>query len=113
MVNKKHTMLTKSNKLFKFTKEDFSKANFVEGAIIRPAIQFIAFFTFIGSLFLLLIGDLKWGGSLIIFSFILNLYSIYKSLTDESSIYRTMNLIFKLVLFIIEIATFNYVLALL
>lgn len=108
MVHKKST----ERKLFKFEKEDFSRENFVEGAVIRPAIMMISFFVFIGALFLLLIGNVKWGGSLIVFSFVLNLNSIYKSLLDEASIYRTMNLAFKLVLFVVEIVAFNYVLLL-
>lgn len=108
MVQKKGT----KGKLFKFSKEDFSKENFVEGAVIRPAIMMVSFFVFVGALFLLLLGNVKWGGSLIVFSFILNLDSIYKSLLDEASIYRTMNLLFKLVLFVIEIVAFNYVLLL-
>ena len=104
MVKKK----VQKSKLFSFTKEDFSKENFVEGAIIRPGILFVSFFTFIASLFLFLARNPKWGGSLIIFSFILNLYSSYTSLTDENTIYRTMNLLFKISLLLIEIIAFYY-----
>lgn len=106
-------MVKKSNKeskIFSFSDKDFSKENFLEGAIIRPAIMIVSFFSFIGALFLLILGNILWGGSLIVFSFVLNLDSIYKSLLDESSIYRTMNLFFKLALFVVEIIAFNYVL---
>ncbi len=92
--------------------EEFHNEHFIEGAIIRPAIQMLSFVSFIISMFLLLIGNLKWGGSLILFSFILNLESIYRSLTDKPSIYRTLNLGFKLVMFVAEVALFNYVLML-
>ena len=98
---------------FSFRKEDFSRENFIEGGIIRPAILMVSFITFIIAMFFLLLGNLKWGGSLIIFSFIFNLYSIYISFTDEESIFRTMNLVFKLVLFTAEIVFFNYLLYLL
>lgn len=106
--------ITKEKKnAFSFRKEDFSRENFIEGGIIRPAILMISFVTFIIAMFLLLIGNLKWGGSLIIFSFIFNLYSIYTSFTDDPSIFRTMNLVFKLILFGAEIVFFNYLLYLL
>jgi hypothetical protein len=95
---------------FSFVKGDFSKENLIEGGLIRPAVMMTAFFTFIIAMFLLLIGDYKWGGSLIIFSFVLNLFSIYESLCDEPSIFKKMNLAFKFVLFIAEIAAFNYAL---
>lgn len=101
---------------FTFLKEDFSKKNVIEGGIIRPLIQLIAFFSFVIAIFLLLFslqrgeGYLVWGASLIIFSFILNLYSIYLSLTDEESIFRSFNLVFKFALFLCEIVAFNVVL---
>jgi len=94
-------------------KKDFNKENFIEGAILRPAVLMLSFFTFLISIFLMIMGNLKWGGSGIIFSFILNIYSIYQSLTDKPSIFRTLNLSFKLVLFLSEIILFNYVLTLL
>ena len=100
----------KDRKSFKFRKSDFSRENLIEGGLIRPAILMTSFFTFIIAMFLLLIGDLKWGGSLIIFSFVLNLYSIYESLCDVPSIFKKMNLGFKFVLFLCEIVAFNYVL---
>lgn len=103
----------KEKHIFGMSDEDFSKENFIEGGIIRPAILMLSFITFIGAMFLLLIGNLKWGGSLIIFSFILNLYSIYESFTDVSSIFRTLNIGFKLVLFISEIMAFNWLLTIL
>jgi hypothetical protein len=102
----------KSGSGFKFKESDFSRENLIEGGFIRPAILMIAFFSFILAMFLLLIGDFKWGGSLIIFSFVLNLFSIYESLGDEPSIFKNMNLGFKFVLFIFEIAAFNWVLML-
>jgi hypothetical protein len=103
-----------SKKTFHFSKEDFSRENIIEGGVIRPLILMGAFFSFLGAMFLLLLGArgevtyLKWGGSLLIFSFILNLQSIYSSLTDEPSIFRTMNLIFKITLFLAEIIVFNW-----
>jgi len=114
MVQKKIKKL--KSKLFKFTKDDFSKENFIEGGIIRPAILMLAFLIFILAMFLLLLGAkgdltaMKWGGSMIIISFILNLEAIYLSLTDKPSIFRTLNLGFKIVLFIAEIYIFNWIL---
>lgn len=96
--------------IFGLTDKDFTRENFIEGAIIRPSLLMLAFISFICGMFLLLIGNLKWGGSLIIFSFIINLYTIYLSLQDEVSVYRTLNIGFKLVLFLAEIASFNWVL---
>lgn len=96
--------------IFGLTDKDFTRENFIEGALIRPSLLMIAFIAFISSMFLLLIGNLKWGGSLIIFSFIINLYTIFLSLQDEPSVYRTLNIGFKLVLFLSEIAAFNWVL---
>ena len=103
----------KEKHIFGMSDEDFSRENFIEGGIIRPGVLMLAFISFIGAMFLLLIGNLKWGGSLIIFSFILSLYSIYQSFTDQQSIFRTLNLGFKFVLFISEIIAFNYILTLL
>ncbi len=91
-------------------KEELTEENFIEGGIIRPAIQMLAFVAFIIAVFFLLIQNFKWGGSMIIFSFILNLESIFKSLGDEPSIYKSMNLGFKLVMFFSEIMIFNYIL---
>jgi hypothetical protein len=91
-------------------KEELTKKNFVEGAIIRPAIQMLAFVTFIIGIFFILIQNYQWGGSMIIFSFVLNLGSIYKSLSDEASIFRSMNLGFKLVMFLAEVMIFNFIL---
>ncbi len=99
---------SKDSRIFKFTKEDFSKKNFIEGGIIRPSILLSAFLLFVIAVFLLLLQNYKWGGSFIIFSFFLNLSAIYISLTDEDSIFRTMNLLFKIVLFISEIVIFNW-----
>ncbi len=100
----------KEKHIFGMKDSDFSKENFIEGGIIRPAVLMIAFVSFIVGMFLLLIGNLKWGGSLILFSVIINLYSIYQSFTDEPSIFKTLNICFKLVLFIAEVGAFNYVL---
>lgn len=96
--------------LFGLTEQDFTKEKFIEGAVIRPSIMMLAFVSFVGGMFLLLIGNLKWGGSLIIFSFVLNLYNIYESLKDEESVFRTLNIGFKLVLFLAEIMAFNWIL---
>lgn len=109
---------TKKREGFSFKDADFSKENIIEGGVIRPGILMISFATFIGSMFLLLLGSQgnetaqKWGGSLIIFSFVLIMQSIYTSLTDEPSIFRTLNLGFKIVLFAAEIMAFNYLLLL-
>lgn len=105
---KKHTG---GSYIFGLTEKDFSRENFLEGAVIRPAILMSAFATFIIAMFLLLTNNLKWGGSLIIFSFILNLYAIYQSLADKPSIFRNLNIGFKLVLFLSEIVAFNWILA--
>jgi len=110
----------KSKKYFMgMTEGDFSRENMIEGGIIRPAVLMVSFLTFVVSLFLLLFSFksgvqatyLKWGGSGIIFSFILNLFSIYQSLEDKPSIFKKMNLGFKLVLFLGEIIAFNWVLS--
>ncbi|MDA3856111.1 MAG: hypothetical protein PF569_07680 [Candidatus Woesearchaeota archaeon] len=108
----------KSKHVFGMTDADFSKENFIEGGVIRPLILMSAFFSFIIAMFLLLLGAkdmdlnmLKWGGSLIIFSFVLNLYSIYESLKDKPSIFKNMNLGFKFTLFLIEVVAFNWILA--
>jgi len=100
------------NKFIGEIQKDFSRKNFIEGGLIRPTLLMLAFFAFIGAIFLILTKDLKWGGSLIIFSFIINIYTIFESLKDKESIFRTLNLIFKLVLFGIEIVIFNYILIL-
>lgn len=102
------------------TDSDFSKENLIEGGLIRPAILMVSFLTFVIAMFMLLFSlrpehgltYLKWGGSLIIFSFILNIYSIYESLGDAPSIFKKMNLGFKFTLFLAEIVAFNWVLTL-
>lgn len=102
---------------YSFTKEDFSRENFIEGGVIRPALLMAAFTAFMIAMFLLLLGlqgnieGFKWGGSLIIFSFILNLYGIYLSFQDHPSFFKNMNIVFKLTLFVGEIVAFNWVLA--
>jgi len=100
-------------KFIKKIQEDFSRENFIEGGIIRPFILMSSFVTFILAMFLIIIGNLKWGGSLIIFSFILNIYSIYESFKDKNSIFKTLNLVFKIILFVSEIILFNYILIIL
>lgn len=107
----------KTKHIFGMKDADFSRENLIEGGLIRPAILMASFISFIVAIFLLLLGAkdinmnyLKWGGSLIIFSFILNLFSIYESLKDAPSIFKSMNLGFKLTLFLIEIITFNWLL---
>lgn len=112
----------KSKKYFLgMTQADFSKENMIKGGLIRPAILMVSFLTFVVSLLLLLFSlkadpitaanYLKWGGSGIIFSFVLNLYSIYESLGDKSSIFKKLNLGFKFALFLGEIVAFNWALA--
>ncbi len=99
-----------SKHLFGLKDEDFSKENFIEGGLIRPAVLMISFFTFVLAMFLLLIGDFKWGGSLIIFSFIMTLFSIYESLSDEPSLFKKLNLGFKFTLYLFEIIVFSWAL---
>lgn len=94
-----------------FSDKDFTKSNFIEGAIIRPGILLVAFLTFIMGMFAFVSGSLKWAGSLIVFSFVLNVYGIYITFKDEPSFFRTMNFAFKLVLFIGELIAFNWVLS--
>jgi len=96
--------------IFGLTEKDFTKEKFIEGAIIRPSILLTAFVSFISAMFLLLIQNYKWGGSLIIFSFIFNLYTIFESLKDEESVFRTLNIGFKLILFLSEVMAFNWIL---
>lgn len=96
--------------LFGLTEKDFTREKFIEGAILRPSVLMLAFVSFIGGMFLLLNNNLKWGGSLIVFSFITNLYAIYESLKDEDTIFRTLNVGFKLVLFLSEVMAFNWLL---
>ncbi|MCA9495340.1 MAG: hypothetical protein KC589_00200 [Nanoarchaeota archaeon] len=118
---KKHKVKVKEAKthILGLNEEDFSRENFIEGGLIRPAILMVSFVAFIVAMFLILLGAsnsnptaMKWGGSLVIFSFIFNLNSIYQSLTDKLSIYRSMNLGFKFVLFASEVVAFNWVLTL-
>lgn len=101
---------TEKEAIFGMIRKDINSENFLEGAIIRPAVLMLSFAAFIAAMFLLLVGNLKWGGSLIILSFVLNMYAIYESLTDEASIFRTLNIAFKLMLFLAEVAAFNWVL---
>ncbi|NQZ84204.1 MAG: hypothetical protein HRU03_00660 [Nanoarchaeales archaeon] len=101
---------TQQRYLFGLSEKDFTKENFIEGAIIRPSMLLAALVSFILGMFLLLIDNYKWGGSLIVFSFIINIYALFQSFGDEDSIYRTLNIGFKLVLFLSEIMAFNYVL---
>ena len=101
---------TNQRYLFGLTEKDFTKENFLEGAIIRPSMLLAALTSFILGMFLLLVQNYKWGGSLIIFSFIVNLYAIFQSLSDEDSVYRTLNIGFKLILFLAEIMAFNFIL---
>jgi len=99
----------KKDSFFGVIESEFSSGKVIEGMVIRPAIQLLSFSSFVLAMFLLLFQNLKWGGSLIIFAFILNLESIYKSLTDKLSIYRTLNLWFKIIMFSSEIILFNYI----
>jgi hypothetical protein len=90
--------------------KDVSGERFIEGALIRPATLLLSFIIFLFAMFFLVGGNMKWGGSLIIFSFILTLSSIYQSLTDEEGLFRTLNLCFKLTLFVAEVIAFNMLL---
>jgi hypothetical protein len=110
MTRKKHKADNWFVDLFHIDSKELTKENLIESVVIRPFIQMTSFFTFIAGLFFLAIQNFKWAGSLIIFSFVLTVFSIYKSLTDEESIYRTLNLIFKLTLFLVEIIAFNLLL---
>lgn len=104
-----------SGKDFLFTevKQEIKAGEALEGLVIRPAVLMVSFISFIFAMFFILLQNLKWGGSLIIFAFVLNIYSIYQSLSDNPSIFRTLNVIFKIVMFIAEIIVFNYILILL
>ncbi len=104
-------MVKKEKKRGIISEDEFTKENFIEGAIIRPAVFVIAFLTFILGILLLLMGNYKWGGSLIIFSFIFNIYSIYQSFSDEKSIFRTLNLILKIALLFGESGVLGWVLS--
>ncbi len=92
-----------------FPEEEFTKENFIEGVIYRPAIFLISFLSFIISVFFILIQNYKWAGSFIVFSFTFNIFSLYQSFEDKNSIYRTLNLIFKLTIFIAELVIFNWI----
>jgi hypothetical protein len=106
----KKSKTTQQKYLFGLSEKDFTKENFIEGAIIRPSMLLAALTSFILGMFLLLIDNYKWGGSLILFSFVINLYALYQSFGDEDTIYRTLNIGFKLVLFLSEIMAFNWTL---
>lgn len=90
-------------------KKELNTNKFLEGAILRPVLLLLATASFIVAMFFLLAGNLKWGGSLILFSFVMNLYAIYLSLIDEPSTYRSFNLSLKLIIFLSEVAAFNWV----
>lgn len=108
----KKKKLREESVLFGISEKEFTKGQFIEGAVVRPGILFFAFASFVVALFLLLLGNLKWGGTLVVISFIANMYSIYLSLGDKPSVYRNMNIAFKLILFVAEIISFSWVLAL-
>jgi hypothetical protein len=108
---KKKLLKNQSIEMFNINSKEFTRENLIESIFIRPFIQMLSFATFIIAMFLLVIENYEWGGSLIIFSFILNMSSIYKSLCDEPSIYRTLNLTFKLVLFTAEVIAFSYLIS--
>jgi hypothetical protein len=55
---------------------------------------------------------MKWGGSFLIFSFILTAYSIFTSLQDEHSIFRNLNVAFKVTLFVFEVSIFHQIILL-
>lgn len=110
MKTSKKPKTSKKDFLFAEIKKDIKDEEVLEGLLIRPAILMTSFITFVIAMFMLLVGNFKWGGSLIIFSFVLNIYTIYQSLSDEKSIFRTLNLVFKLVFFIAEIVAFNWLL---
>lgn len=106
-----HRKGKKKDFLFNEIKNDIKEGEILEGMVLRPMILMISFISFIAAMFILLLGNMKWGGSLLIFGFVLNLYSVYQSLEDEASIFRTLNISFKLVLFLSEIVVFNWLLA--
>ncbi len=111
---------SKKKSLLGMSEKDFTKENFIEGGLIRPGIMMIAFFSFVIALLLLVFGAnaggveayYKWGGSLAIFSFVFNMYSIYQSLTDEPSIFKNLNLTFKFVLLFFEVFILGWVFSL-
>jgi hypothetical protein len=106
----KKSNTTEQKYLFGLTEKDFTKENFIEGAIIRPSMLLAALVSFILGMFLLLIDNYKWGGSLILFSFIINVSALYQSFGDEDTIFRTLNIGFKLILFLSEVMAFNWTL---
>lgn len=101
------------------TSKDFSRENMIEGGLVRPLILLLSFLTFVISMLFVVFSVkadpitqanyLRWGGSGIIFAFVLNLYSIYETLGDKPSIFKNMNLIFKLALFTLEVFLMGYV----
>lgn len=115
--------MTKAKKSKKFflgmTEEDFSRENLIKGGFIRPLILMVSFLTFVLSMLAVVFSVkadavsqanyLRWGGSGIIFAFVLNLYSIYQTLGDKPSIFKNLNLIFKLALFALEVFLMGYV----
>lgn len=113
MKKPKKPVLHKEKVRTKFSKEDFTKENLIKGAFIRPGILTLSFLTFVGGLVLFIealqgsLEAMKWAGSLLIFSFILTAQSIYTSLRDEHSVFRTYNVGFKVVLFVFEISIFH------
>jgi hypothetical protein len=106
----KKSKTTEQKYLFGLSEKNFTKENFIEGAIIRPSLLLGALTSFILGMFMLLIDNYKWGGSLILFSFILNIFALYRSFGDDDSIFKTLNIGFKLILFLSEIMAFNWVL---
>ncbi len=118
MKKPKKPVLHKKKIRTSFTREDFSKENIIQGGFIRPGILILSFLSFLGGMIFFIkslqgsFEAMKWAGSLLIFSFILTAQSIYTSLKDEHTIFRTLNVGFKMVLFVFEISIFHQVLLL-
>jgi len=103
-------VLSKYEHLISKIKLDIKNKKFIEGIFLRPFVTLSGVLLFFTAIYLIIIGELKWGGSLIIMSFLINLSSIYDSLIDKTSIYRNLNLNFKFFMLIFEVAAFNYIL---
>jgi hypothetical protein len=118
MTKPKKPVLHKEKPRKFFVKEDFSKENLIQGGLIRPGILVLSFLSFMAGIILFIdalqgsLNAMKWAGSLMIFSFILTAYSIYTSLQDEHSVFRNLNVGFKVTLFVFEISIFHQIMLL-
>lgn len=68
----------------------------------------IAELFFVTSVIFAYYGDLKWGFSLLIMSFFMNLAAIYATLVDDGNKFQIRNLIAKIIMFIFQVIMFNW-----